>query len=94
MSKFLLASLLAIGTLLGASQASAQASTRDQIRIIESEYARINNGRIITDDQLEYYLDRSARAGRCPASARTWSPPAAPTRTPPGARRPAGPPRK
>jgi hypothetical protein len=60
MSKFLFASLLAVGTLLGASQVSAQASTRDQIRMIESEYARVNNGRVITDQQLEYYLDRSA----------------------------------
>lgn len=59
MSKLLLASLLALGTLLGASQVSAQANTRDQIRMIESEYARINNGRVISDNQLEYYLDRT-----------------------------------
>lgn len=59
MSKFLLASLLAIGTLLGASQVEAQTNYRYQIAQIESEFARINNGRAISDAQLEFYLDRS-----------------------------------
>ena len=63
MSKFLLASLLAIGTLLGASQVQAQTNYRDQIRMIESEFARINDGRLINDSQLEYYLDRSDASG-------------------------------
>ena len=59
MKRTLLTCLLVLGTLLGASQVQAQSSTRDQIRMIESEYARINNGRMINDNQLEYYIDRS-----------------------------------
>lgn len=59
MKRNLLTCLLALGTLLGATQVQAQSNTRDQIRMIESEYARINNGRMISDDQLEYYIDRS-----------------------------------
>ena len=59
MKRNFLACLLAVGTLFGASQVQAQSNTREQIRIIESEYARINNGRFINDNQLEYYIDRS-----------------------------------
>ena len=59
MKRTLLTCLVVLGTLLGASQVQAQSSTRDQIRMIESEYARINNGRMINDNQLEYYIDRS-----------------------------------
>ena len=59
MKRNFLACLLVLGTLLGASQVQAQTNYRDQIRMIESEYARINNGRFISDNQLEYYLDRS-----------------------------------
>lgn len=59
MSKILLAALLALSGLLSATPASAQTGTRDQIRMIEQEYARQANGQIISDAQLEYYLDRS-----------------------------------
>ena len=59
MKRNFLACLLVLGTLLGASQVQAQTNYRDQIRIIESEYARINDGRVISDSQLEYYIDRS-----------------------------------
>ena len=55
--KFLLAAGLALAALVPAAPAAAQ-STRDQIRRIESEYARTHNGRSIPDAQLEYYLDR------------------------------------
>ena len=55
----LLNCLLALGTVLGASQVTAQSSIRDQVRMIESEYARVNDGRVISDGQLEYYLDRA-----------------------------------
>lgn len=58
MSTYLMAGLLAFSTLLGAAQASAQSSTREEIRMIENEYARTHEGRIISDQQLEYYLDR------------------------------------
>ncbi len=59
MLKFLIAALLAIGTMIGSDQVVAQANTRAQIQMIEEEYARQNNGRMIPDDQLEYYLDQS-----------------------------------
>ena len=52
------AALLVLGSLLGASTVSAQSGTRDQVRAIEQEYARQSNGRMISDEQLEYYLDR------------------------------------
>lgn len=59
MNKFLLSALLACSGVLGAGAVSAQSSTRDQIRAIEKEYAQQSNGRAITDEQLEYYLDRA-----------------------------------
>jgi hypothetical protein len=59
MFKFALATLLALGCLLSAPPVSAQSNTRDQIRMIEQEYARQSNGQLIPDNQLEYYLDRA-----------------------------------
>ncbi len=61
MSRLILAALLALSSLLAAapSPASAQTSTRDEIRMIEQEYARQSNGQMIPDQQLEYYLDRA-----------------------------------
>ena len=56
-AKILLAAMIAFGGLLQAVPAQAQ-TTRDQIRRIESEYARTHAGRSISDAQLEYYLDR------------------------------------
>ena len=85
--KTLLAAALALAGVTAAGQASAQYAssygTRDQIRQIEREYARINNGRTIPDAQLEYYLDRSnqgwtlSQISRDMAgygSTRTWRP--------------------
>lgn len=57
-TKLLFAAILAVTTLVQAPQAQAQSSTRDQIRVIEQEYARTHAGRPIPDSQLEYYLDR------------------------------------
>ncbi|MFY2765320.1 DUF3011 domain-containing protein [Arenimonas sp. MALMAid1274] len=37
----------------------AQDASRDQVRSIEREYARQNDGKAIPDDQLEYYVDRA-----------------------------------
>jgi len=59
MSRLILATLLALSCLLTATPAVAQTSTRDEIRLIEQEYARQHNGRMIPDTQLEYYLDRA-----------------------------------
>ncbi|MGH8106228.1 MAG: DUF3011 domain-containing protein [Arenimonas sp.] len=59
MSKFLFALLLTISSLITINTASAQVNTRSQIQMIEEEYARQNNGRMIPDNQLEYYLDQS-----------------------------------
>ena len=59
MKRNLFTCLLLLGALLGSAQVSAQSNTRDQIRMIESEYAQANDGRVISDQQLEYYLDRS-----------------------------------
>ena len=56
-AKWLAPLLLAVLGLFQAAPALAQ-STRDQIRSIESEYARTHAGRPISDAQLEYYLDR------------------------------------
>ena len=56
-AKTLLAAGLALAALLQAAPAPAQ-TTRDQIRRIETEYARTHAGRTISDAQLEYYLDR------------------------------------
>ncbi len=56
--KAMFAVLFACAGLMHLNDAHAQNATRDQIRAIESEYARINNDREIPDDQLEYYLDR------------------------------------
>ena len=57
--KTLLAAALAAGGLVAAGSATAQVDTRNQVRAIEREYARLNHGRSIPDAQLEYYLDRS-----------------------------------
>lgn len=57
--KTLLAAALAAGGLVAAGSATAQVDSRNQVRAIEREYARLNNGRSIPDAQLEYYLDRS-----------------------------------
>lgn len=59
MSKLILATLLALSSLLSVAPATAQTNTRDQIRVIEQEYARQSNGGVISDQQLEYYLDRA-----------------------------------
>jgi len=59
MSRLILATLLALSGLLTAAPAVAQTSTRDEIRMIEQEYARQSNGQMIPDQQLEYYLDRA-----------------------------------
>lgn len=56
-AKFLLAAVLALAGLFQVAPALAQ-TTRDQIRMIESEYSRTHAGRPIPDSQLEYYLDR------------------------------------
>ena len=60
--KTLLAAALALAGVTAAGDASAQYGntygSRDQIRLIEREYARLHNGRMIPDNQLEYYLDR------------------------------------
>jgi Protein of unknown function (DUF3011) len=55
----LLSIAFALAGLLQAGTATAQNDTRDRIDRIEQEYARINGGRNIPDDQLEYYLDRA-----------------------------------
>lgn len=71
LQKTLLAAALALAGVAATGQASAQYAdrygnrdatthaSRDQIRQIEREYARINDGRLIPDAQLEYYLDRA-----------------------------------
>jgi hypothetical protein len=60
--KTLLAAALALAGVTAASDAFAEHgttyATRDQIRQIEREYARLHDGRLIPDNQLEYYLDR------------------------------------
>jgi hypothetical protein len=61
-SKLLLSCAFALGALAFSQPSAAQSGTRDQVRAIELEYARQTNGRSISDDQLEYYLDR-ANAG-------------------------------
>ena len=62
MSRMMLATLLAISSLLSVAPVTAQTTTRDQIRMIEQEYASQSDGQMIPDNQLEYYLDR-ANAG-------------------------------
>lgn len=57
MSRSILALLLALACLLAVPAVSAH--TPEQIRAIEQSYARLHDGRMIPDDQLEYYLDRS-----------------------------------
>ena len=59
MSRFLVSAILALGCAFSVGTATAQTSTRDQVRMIEQEYARQSNGRMIPDNQLEYYLDRA-----------------------------------
>ena len=56
-AKWLAPVLLAAATLFQAAPVLAQ-SYRNDIRVIESEYARTHGGRPISDAQLEYYLDR------------------------------------
>lgn len=58
-SKLLLSCAVALGALAFAQPSAAQSGTRDQVRAIEQEYSRQTNGRSISDEQLEYYLDRS-----------------------------------
>ncbi len=57
MKKHVLAALIALGCLVAAPAANAH--TQEQIRMIEREYAEVNDGEMIPDSQLEYYLDRS-----------------------------------
>lgn len=57
--KTVLAAALALAGLAAAGEATAQAGTRDEIRMIEREYADLHGGRTIPDAQLEYYLDRA-----------------------------------
>jgi hypothetical protein len=59
MSRFLVSAILALACAFSVGTATAQMSTRDQVRAIEQEYARQTNGRMIPDNQLEYYLDRA-----------------------------------
>ncbi len=59
MSRFIFSALLSISCLLTVAPAVAQNGTRAQIQMIEQEYARQNNGNMIPDNQLEYYIDQS-----------------------------------
>ena len=59
LSTLLLSCAFALGALAFSPPSAAQGGSRDQVRAIEQEYARQTNGRSISDDQLEYYLDRS-----------------------------------
>lgn len=59
MSKFIFTALLTIGSLLSAGSVSAQSDYRNTVRMIEQEYQSQNNGRMISDAQLSYYLDQS-----------------------------------
>jgi hypothetical protein len=61
-NKLLLSCAVALGALAFSQPSVAQSGSRDQVRAIEQEYSRQTNGRSISDDQLEYYLDR-ANAG-------------------------------
>lgn len=64
--KFVLPCAFALGAVAFAppmlAQGASRQDMRNDVRQIEQEYARQNGGRAISDDQLEYYLDRS-RAG-------------------------------
>ena len=55
-ANWLAAALLAAAALCISAPVAAQ--TRDQVRTIEQQYARMHDGRVISDAQLEYYLDR------------------------------------
>ena len=57
MKKTLSAALLALSCLVAVP--ASQAHTLEQVNAIETEYARINGGAVISDAALEYYLDRS-----------------------------------
>lgn len=59
MARMIFSAVIAVAALLSAAPAPAQSNTRDQIRMIEQEYAHQNNGEVIPDNQLEYYLDRA-----------------------------------
>lgn len=59
----LLAALLALGGLAASQPARADhtlaPTVREEISMIEQEYARANDGEVVPDNQLEYYLDRA-----------------------------------
>jgi len=59
MSKLIFTALFAISSLLAITPAAAQNSGRDKVGQIEQEYSRQNDGRMIPDNQLEYYIDQS-----------------------------------
>ena len=59
MSKFIFAAIITISSLLTIAPVAAQSGTREKIQMIEQEYSRQNEGRIISDGQLEYYIDQS-----------------------------------
>ena len=59
MSKLIFAALFTICSLLNAAPVAAQNGSRDKITQIEQEYSRQNGGRMIPDNQLEYYIDQS-----------------------------------
>lgn len=54
----LLSCAIALGALAVSPPSAAQGGSRDQILAIEQEYSRHHGGARISDDQLEYYLDR------------------------------------
>lgn len=59
MSKFLIAVLLAFSSLFVANQVSAKSDYQNTTSAIEREYRKQNNGRMISDAQLSYYLDQA-----------------------------------
>jgi len=59
MSRFIFVALLTISSLLMIAPVAAQNGSRDRIQQIEQEYSRQNNGQMIPDNQLEYYIDQS-----------------------------------
>src|SRR4249919_222821 len=78
-ANWLVVALLAATALLSPMPASAQ-SSGDQVRVIEQDYSRTHSGRVISDSQLEYYLDRLAtgwsmdRVHQDIAATATWRP--------------------
>lgn len=59
LSRWICTAALACAGFVGSVDANAQGYQREQVRLIEQEYARQNQGRAISDDQLEYYLDQA-----------------------------------